>query len=96
MVTVILEFHATFFPFILQILPMLSVLLTVEELESLMIPYCHVFENHLHFLAFVTSVALQLLFIIIKSWFQSFIISSSPTSSCHCRCLIFHKFSFNS
>jgi hypothetical protein len=27
---------------------MLSVLLSVEELESLVIPYCHVFENHLH------------------------------------------------
>jgi hypothetical protein len=29
---------------------MLSVLLHVEELELLVIPYCHVFENHLHFL----------------------------------------------
>jgi hypothetical protein len=28
--------------------PMLSVLLSVEELESLVIPYCHVFENHLY------------------------------------------------
>jgi hypothetical protein len=28
--------------------PMLSVLLSVEELELLVIPYCHVFENHLH------------------------------------------------
>jgi hypothetical protein len=28
---------------------MLSVLLSVEELELLVIPYCNVFENHLHF-----------------------------------------------
>jgi hypothetical protein len=68
-----------FSPFVLQILLMLSMLLSVEELESLVIPYCHVFENHLHFLAFVNSVVLQLLLIIIKPWFQSFIILSSPT-----------------
>jgi hypothetical protein len=55
-------------------------LLSVEELESLVIPYRHMFENLLHFLAFVNSVVLQLLLIIIKSWFQSFIILSSPTS----------------
>jgi hypothetical protein len=30
---------------------MLCVLLSVEELELLVIPYCHVFENHLHFLS---------------------------------------------
>jgi hypothetical protein len=30
--------------------PMLSVLLSVKQLELLVIPYCHVFENHLHFL----------------------------------------------
>jgi hypothetical protein len=60
--------------------PMLSMLLSVEELESLVIPYRHMFENLLHFLAFVNSVVLQLLLIIIKSWFQSFIILSSPTS----------------
>jgi hypothetical protein len=29
--------------------PMLSVLLSMEELELLVIPYCHVFENHLRF-----------------------------------------------
>jgi hypothetical protein len=52
----------------------------VEEHESLVIPYCHVFENHLHLAGFDTSVVLQLLLIIIKPWFQSFIISSSPTS----------------
>jgi hypothetical protein len=55
-------------------------LLSVKELESLIIPYYHVFENHLHFLAFVNSVVLQLLRIIIKLWFQSFVTSSSPTS----------------
>jgi hypothetical protein len=55
-------------------------LLSVEELESLVIPYCHVFDNRIHLLAFVNSVVLQLLLIIIKPWFQSFIISSSPTS----------------
>jgi hypothetical protein len=27
---------------------MLSMLLCMKELESLIIPYCHVFENHLH------------------------------------------------
>jgi hypothetical protein len=56
--------------------PMLSMLLSVEELESLVIPYCHVFENRLHFLAFVNSVVLQLLLIIINPWFQSFIITN--------------------
>jgi hypothetical protein len=30
---------------------MLSVLLSVEELGLLVIPYCHVFENRLHFLS---------------------------------------------
>jgi hypothetical protein len=69
-VKVILELHVVFFPSVLQILPMLSMLLSVEELESLVIPYCHVFENHLHFLAFVTLVVLQLLLIIIKPWFH--------------------------
>jgi hypothetical protein len=38
-----------------------------------------VFENHLHFLSFVIPFVLQFL-IIIKPWFQSFIILSSPTS----------------
>jgi hypothetical protein len=56
--------------------PMLSMSLTVEELESLVIPYCHVFENRLHFLDFFNSVVLQLLLIIIKPWFPSFVISS--------------------
>jgi hypothetical protein len=37
------------FPFRPSNPPMLSVLLCVEELELLVIPYCHVFENHLHF-----------------------------------------------
>jgi hypothetical protein len=49
-VKVILVLHVAFFPFVLQILPMLSMLLSVEELESLVIPYWHAFENHLHFL----------------------------------------------
>jgi hypothetical protein len=31
--------------------PMLSVLLSVEDLELLVIPYCYVFENHLYFLS---------------------------------------------
>jgi hypothetical protein len=30
---------------------MLSVLLSVEELELLVIPYCHLFENNIHFLS---------------------------------------------
>jgi hypothetical protein len=40
------------FPFILQMPPMLSVFLSVEELELLVIR--HVFENRIHFLAFVS------------------------------------------
>jgi hypothetical protein len=39
----------------------------------------HVFENRLNFLSFVNSVVFQLLLIIIKPWFQSFVISSSLT-----------------
>jgi hypothetical protein len=70
---------------------MLSMLLSVEELESLIIPYCHVFENHLHFL-FFTSVSLQLLLIVIKPWFQSFLKPSSTTSSSSCCCFIFYSF----
>jgi hypothetical protein len=76
--------------------PMLSMLLSVEELESLIIPYCHVFENRLHFIAFVAHLS-----------FNFFLLSSShgsnPSSYRHhrllprpCRCLIFHKFSFTS
>jgi hypothetical protein len=51
LVKVILVLHVAFPPFVLQILPMLSVLLSAEELELLVIPYCHVFENHIHFLS---------------------------------------------
>jgi hypothetical protein len=76
--------------------PMLSMLLSAEELEFLVIPYCHVFENHLHFLTFVTHLS-----------FNFFLLSSSngsnPSSyrhhrlqSCPCRWLIFHIFSFTS
>jgi hypothetical protein len=57
---------------------MLSVLLSVEELELPVIR--HVFENRLHFLALVAHFSLNFCFIIIKPWFQSFVISSSPTS----------------
>jgi hypothetical protein len=49
-VKVILELHVAFSSFVLQILPHAYILLSVQELESLVIPYCHVFENHLHFL----------------------------------------------
>jgi hypothetical protein len=80
LVKVTLELYVVVSPFVRQILPILSMLLSVEELESLVIPYCHVFKNLLHFLAFVNSVVLRLLLIIIKPWFQSFIILSSPTS----------------
>jgi hypothetical protein len=45
------------FPFILQIPPMLSVLLSVEELEFLVIR--HAFENRLHFLAFAAHFSLN-------------------------------------
>jgi hypothetical protein len=57
---------------------MLSVFLSVEELESLVIPYCHVFENHLHFLPLLLICSSTSSYII-KAWFQSFVISSSPT-----------------
>jgi hypothetical protein len=75
---------------------MLSMLLSVEELESLIIPYCHVFENHLHFLAFNMSLS-----------FNFFLLSSShgsnPSTYHHhrlpsrpLRYFIFHRFSFTS
>jgi hypothetical protein len=79
-VKVILELYVAFSLSSFKSSPILSMLLSVEELELLVIPYCHVFENFLHFLAFVNSVVPQLLLIIIKPWFQSFVISSSPTS----------------
>jgi hypothetical protein len=79
LVKVILELYVVVSLSSFKSSPMLSMLLSVEELESLVIPYCHVFENRLHFLAFVNSVVPQLL-IIIKPWFQSFVISSPPTS----------------
>jgi hypothetical protein len=87
---VILVLHVAFSLSSFKSSPMLSVLLSVEELELLVIPYCHVFENHLHF--FVTHLS-----------FNLFLLSSShgsnPSSYCHhrlpsCpyRCLIFHSF----
>jgi hypothetical protein len=79
-VKVILELYVAFSFSSFKSSPVLSMLLSVEELELLVIPYCHVFDNHLHFLDFVNSVVPQLLLIIIKPWFQSFVISSSPTS----------------
>jgi hypothetical protein len=73
--------------------PMVSMLLSVEELESLVIPYCHVFENHLHFLAFVSHSSLN--FLLLSSSH-----ASNPSSYRHhrlpsrpCCCLIFHSFS---
>jgi hypothetical protein len=80
MVKVILELYVAFSLSSFKSSPMLSMLLSVEELELLIILYCHAFENRLHFLAFVNSFVPQLLLIIIKPWFQSFVISSSPTS----------------
>jgi hypothetical protein len=47
---VILVLHVAFSLSSFKSSPMLSVSLSVEELELLVIPYCHVFENHLHFL----------------------------------------------
>jgi hypothetical protein len=76
--------------------PMLSVLLSVEELELLVIPYCHVFENHLHFLS---------LWLICPSTSSSYhqamvpILHHIVITNFHpvlCRCLIFHSFSFTS
>jgi hypothetical protein len=58
------------------------------------IPCCHVFENHLHFLWH--SFFLQFLLNIIKPWFQSFVILSSLTSIPSCHFLIFHSFPFTS
>jgi hypothetical protein len=79
-VKVILELYVAFSLSSFKSSPMLSMLLSVEELESLVVPYCRVFENCIHFLSFFNSVVPQLLLIIIKPWFQSFVISSSPTS----------------
>jgi hypothetical protein len=76
--------------------PMLSMLLSVEELESLVIPYCHVFENRLHFLIFVTYLSFNFFFLSSSR-------GSNPSSYRHhrlasrpCRCLIFHNFPFTS
>jgi hypothetical protein len=81
------------FPFAFKSSPMLSMLLSMEELELLIIPYCHVFENRLHFL--VTHLSFNI--------FLSSSHGSNPSSYCHhdsnavlCRCLIFHSFSFSS
>jgi hypothetical protein len=48
---VILVLHMAFSLSSFKSCPILSMLLSVEELELLIIPYCHVFENHLHFLS---------------------------------------------
>jgi hypothetical protein len=49
-VKVILELYVAFSLSSFKSSPMLSMLLSVEELESLVVPYFHVFENCLHFL----------------------------------------------
>jgi hypothetical protein len=93
-VKVILELYVAFSLSSFKSSPMLSVLLSVEEVELLVIPYCHMFENHIHF--FVTHFS-----------FNLFLLSSShgsnPSSYCHhrlpsrpCHCLIFHSFPFTS
>jgi hypothetical protein len=76
---------------------MLIVLLSVEEIESMVMPYCHVFEKLSSlFFAFVAQLS-----------FNFFLLSSSHGSnlSSHrhhrlpsrpCRCLIFHSFYFTS
>jgi hypothetical protein len=73
---------------------MLSVLLSVEELELLVI--CHVFENRLHFLAFVAhlpstfSYHHQAMVPILRH------IVIIDFNSILCCCLIFHSFYFSS
>jgi hypothetical protein len=74
---------------------MLSVFLSVEQLELLVIPYCHVFENHLHFLS---------LWLICPSTSSYYHRTMVPILRhivitdfhCPCRCLIFHSVSFTS
>jgi hypothetical protein len=71
--------------------PMFSVLLSVEELELLIIPYCHVFENHLHFLY------LWLICPSTSSYYHRAmvpILRHIVITDFHrpCRCLIFHSF----
>jgi hypothetical protein len=73
--------------------PMLGMLLSVEELESLVTPYCHVFQNHLHFLP------LLLLCHSTSSCFNQamvLIICHHRLLSRPCLYLIFHIFSFTS
>jgi hypothetical protein len=60
------------------------------------IPYCHVFETNIHFLAFVSQLSFNF-------YFLSSTHGSNPSSYRHhrlpslsCRCLIFHRFSFTS
>jgi hypothetical protein len=81
------------FPFILQIPPMLSVLLSVEELEFLVIR--HVFENRLHFLAFVSHFSLN---VFLSSAMIPILrhIVITDFNAVLCRCLIFHSFYFSS
>jgi hypothetical protein len=50
-VKVIFVLHVAFSLSSFKSSPMLSMLLSLEELELLVIPYCHMFENHLHFLS---------------------------------------------
>jgi hypothetical protein len=95
-VKVILELHVAFSLSSFKSSPMLSMFLSVEKLESLVIPYYHVFENHLHLLAFVAQSSLN--FLLLSSSH-----GSNPSSYRHhrlpsrpCRYLIFHKFYFTS
>jgi hypothetical protein len=75
---------------------MLSMLLSMEELESLVIPYCHVFENHLHSSLPLLLSCSSTSSYIIKPWFNPFSYRHHRLTSRPCRCLIFHRFSFTS
>jgi hypothetical protein len=95
-VKVIIELHVAFPLSSFKSSPMLSMLLSVEELESLIHSILPRVRESSSLLAFVTHFS-----------FNFFLLSSSngsnPSSyshhrlpSCPCRCLIFHRFSFTS
>jgi hypothetical protein len=70
----------------------LCVLLSVEELELLVIR--HVFENRLHFLAFVSHFSLNFFLSSSSHGSNPFHIVITYFNAVLCRCLIFHIFLF--
>jgi hypothetical protein len=94
-VKVILVLYVAFSSLSLKSSPMLSMLLSVEELVSVVIPYCHVFENQ-HHTSFPLLPQLSFNFFLLSSSHDS-----NPSSYRHhrrpsrpCRCLIFYSFAF--